>query len=280
VLVVISHYNVWETEQLIALLDQIANIPAGYPFRLRIVVNQARPQPLQLPGRHSGIEVLYRENTGFNIGAWEHGWRTGPPFDIYLFLQEECRIARPNWLLPYVRQVQNGKIGLLGEQIGWDSTWRFLQDYSGNYCQSWGTLVDGRRVDMASYYMDFLERNGIPRGSKGDHLQTLILATTKPVLEAVNGFTMGTHYHEAVASEIAISKKVQALGLRIKQAGLLPFTYIEHAQWADTGRWRLPPLKRYRRLARACLWLITPDLIKERFDYVMMALGKCYRNPS
>jgi hypothetical protein len=39
-----------------------------------------------------------RENTGFNIGAWDYGWRHLPPYDYYLFLQDDCFIVRPLWL--------------------------------------------------------------------------------------------------------------------------------------------------------------------------------------
>jgi hypothetical protein len=277
VLIVISHYNAWETDQLIALLDQIAETPAGHPYRLRIVVNQARPKSIHLPDRHAAIETLYRENTGFNIGAWEHGWRTGPPFDIYLFLQEECRIARRNWLLPFVRQLRRDKVGLLGEQMGWNSTWQFLKDYTGPYCQSWITLDDGRRVDRATFYMNFLDQRGIPCGPKGDHLQSLVLCTTRPILEAVNGFFIGANYNEAVACEIAISKQVQAMGLRTKQVGLLPFTCIEHAQWAQNGRWHLSPLARFRKLVRAAVLSVTPGFIRERLDYMELSRGKLYK---
>ncbi len=35
-----------------------------------------------------------RENTGFNIGAWDYGWRHLPPYDYYLFLQDDCFIVR------------------------------------------------------------------------------------------------------------------------------------------------------------------------------------------
>jgi hypothetical protein len=128
--------------------------------------------------------------------------------------------------------------------------------------------------------MDFLRRHEIPCGSTGSHLQSLILCTTRSVLEAVNGFAVGGNYREAVGSEIAFSKKVQALGLRTKQVGLLPFTYIEHSQWADSGRWRLPPLKRYRRLASSWLRSMSPLLIKDQLDYLMMALGRSYRPSS
>jgi hypothetical protein len=107
----------------------------------------------------------------------------------------------------------------------------------------------------------------------------LVLCTTRAVLEAVNGFCIGRSYHEAVASEIAISKKVQALGLTIKQIGPLPFTYIEHPQWAQSGRWHLSPLARYRKLVRAGVLAVTPEFLREQLDYLMLRLGKCYRPP-
>jgi hypothetical protein len=49
VLVVVSHYNAWPTDQLFSLLDQISNVRSGCPFGVRIVVNQARPVRLNLP---------------------------------------------------------------------------------------------------------------------------------------------------------------------------------------------------------------------------------------
>ena len=49
VLVVISHYNAWSSDQLIALLDQMWSVPAGYPFQARIVANRAEPHDLALP---------------------------------------------------------------------------------------------------------------------------------------------------------------------------------------------------------------------------------------
>ena len=84
-LVVVSHYNAWPTDQLVALLDQIKAIPAGCPFDCRVVVNQAKPGPLELPPRHADVGVLYRENIGYNIGAWDHGWRVGPPPRVVSF---------------------------------------------------------------------------------------------------------------------------------------------------------------------------------------------------
>ncbi|AVQ70572.1 hypothetical protein B5D77_03705 [Microcystis sp. MC19] len=35
------------------------------------------------------VKYLIRENTGFNIGAWDYGWRHFPPYDYYLGLAEK-----------------------------------------------------------------------------------------------------------------------------------------------------------------------------------------------
>jgi len=67
-LVVISHYNAWPTDHLFKLLDEIHAVPAGHPFRCRVVVNQAEDKRLDLPSRYADVEVLYRENLGYNIG--------------------------------------------------------------------------------------------------------------------------------------------------------------------------------------------------------------------
>ncbi len=277
VLVVISHYNAWETHDLVALLDQLTNTPAGHPFSVRVVVNQEMPRRLELPERHSAVEVLYRPNTGYNIGAWEHGWRAGPAFDTYLFLQDECRIVALNWLKPFVKKLQKPDVGLVGELANWDSSWNYLQAYCGDYCQHWKVWPDGSRSDLATYYLSVLDGKGIPRGDSGYHLQSLMLCTTRAVLERVNGFDIGADYEEAVASEIAISKKVQAISLRTVQVGLLPFTYVEHSQWADRGRWRMSRSTRYRKTLRAWLWRVLPPSVKDRFDWWMMASGRAYR---
>ncbi len=98
--VVISHYNAWPTDQLVKLLDQIQAIPAGYPFALRIVVNQARDGRLRAARAARGdpeIHVprerrLQHRRLGPRLAARPRG------LTDYLFLQEECAIQRPGGL--------------------------------------------------------------------------------------------------------------------------------------------------------------------------------------
>ena len=72
---------------------------------------------------------------------------------------------------------------------------------------------------------------GVSPLSDYGHLQSLIWATRRDVLERIGGFQIGASYGEAVASEIATSKKVEMLGLQVRQVAFLPFTYIVHPQW-------------------------------------------------
>jgi hypothetical protein len=62
-------------------------------------------------------------------------------------------------------------------------------------------------------------------------LRSLILACPRSLLVAIDGFPLGLTYRDAVAAEVGISQKALAAGFRIRQAGLLPFSYVIHPQW-------------------------------------------------
>ena len=197
---------------------------------MRVVVNQddpARPLPA-LPG---GVEVVARPNQGFNIGAWEHGWRTAPPHAGYLFVQDECTIRRAPWLQPFVAAVTGG-VGLVGERLNpaWSLTWEELEArFEGHTLPDhW---VDGRPAERMACYRHFFATRGIAIGMRGDHLQTLVLYVPRHVLVAIDGFPIGRDKGEAVAAEIAISKKVEAAGFEVREVGPEPFWHVAHPQW-------------------------------------------------
>ncbi len=50
-----------------------------------------------------------------------------------------------------------------------------------------------------------LVERGIPLGPTGDHLQRLVLATRRDILEAIGGFLVGRSKGDAIACELAIS---------------------------------------------------------------------------
>jgi GT2 family glycosyltransferase/tetratricopeptide (TPR) repeat protein/2-polyprenyl-3-methyl-5-hydroxy-6-metoxy-1,4-benzoquinol methylase len=231
-LVVISHYDARSPDRLLALLDSMSSKPAGWTYAVRVVVNQETRKPLELPDRHRPVEVFYRENAGFNIGAWDFGWRADPAFDAYLFLQDECRVVREDWAGAFVRKAAEANVGLVGECLSplWDAPWAELAErFRGQRLPD--HFVDGQPADRLACYQHFFARQGIPTGARGDHLQSLVLFARREVLEAIKGFPDSKNHGEAIAAEIAISKKVQALGLTIAEVGPEPFFYIEHPQW-------------------------------------------------
>ena len=244
-LIVVSHYNAWPTDNLIALLDQIAQVPAGHPFRCRVVVNQAEPKPLELPPRHADVEVLYRENTGYNIGAWNLGWRADPAADFYLFLQEECKILRPDWLKAFVDLLVKPEVGLVGESHFWSGySWARADYYWRNIRLSRGRDQEGR-VPLMIAVRDVLIERQIPFGKNAGHLQSLVLAARRDVLEAIDGFMIGRSYADAIGTEVAISKQVEALGFQVRQVGIGAFRYIIHPQWQHLASGIRPILFRW-----------------------------------
>ena len=273
VLVVISHYNAWPTDHLVALLDQIESVPAGHPFHVRIVVNQAEAKPCELPSRHAGVEILYRANTGYNIGAWDYGWRQAPRFDEYLFLQEECTIQRAGWLRACVRAVGRRGVGLVGESrvlggLSWDETASFrswvVEDPDGiNPPEEW-----------ARFTRRYLERNQIDPTRSPAHLQALILYARRETLEAIDGFRIDHRKDDAIGCEVAISKCVEAVGLGTIQLRRRPFQYILHPQWTyireETAglRWAI-----HSALQRSAERVLSPQ-IRQRLRHAVQALTR------
>lgn len=239
-LVVISYWDGRPTDDLDALLEALTRRPAGAPFRVRVVVNRThRNGPLLPSGRHVAVEVLERENVGFNIGAWDHGWRTPPVFSSYLFLQDECRVRRDGWLAPFRERLTDPAVGLLGERLNppWNRPWsEIAQRFDGHVLPD--HFVEGRPAERMPTYHHFFRRHDVVLGEKGDHLQSLVLAARRDVLEAIDGFPIGRNYGEAIAAEIAISKRVQALSLGIAEVGPKPFFCFEHPQWSAREKTR------------------------------------------
>ena len=229
-LVVISHYNAWPADQLVALLDQAASVPAGANFALCVVVNQAEPTELVLPERQRHVPVLHRANTGYNIGAWDHGWRANPGHDCYLFLQEECRIVRPGWVAAHRRLAMMPAIGLVGEAMQWAGrSWKRLRwEYRDAMFEH--PLAEGP-VPYPVGIQAGLRDAGLAEGRTGAHLQSLVLCARRTVLEAIDGFPIGATYGEAVVAEVTISKRVEALGLKVREVGPGSFRYVLHPQW-------------------------------------------------
>ncbi len=232
--VVIAHWDARPLDDLVRLLDQLTSTSAGGEFEVLVVVNQTRGgPPPALPPRHAGVRVLVRENTGMNIGAWEAGWRLPPARPAYLFLQDECQLVRPGWLAAFSRRGAERGVGLVGERMNpaWDAPWPELEvRFAGHRLPD--HHVGGRPAERLAAYRDAWSRWGVPLGGRGDHLQSLVLFARHDVLARIGGLPVGRDKGEAIAAEVAISKRVQAAGLALRLVGDRPFAYFSHPQWA------------------------------------------------
>lgn len=232
--VVISYYDQRDPRELVRLLRSMRKFKAGADYEILIVVNSTGKEPLNqrsLPLRDR-ITIISQPNHGYNIGAWEAGWRYTDA-DSLLFLQQECSIRRAGWLQAFLEKSQDPSLGLLGESrnSAWAVPWQNLSTYERFY-EMPEHEIDGVAVgDRVKCYLHHLNAWGIDPGYTADHLQSLVLFARRKVLEAIDGFPVGKNYGEAIASEIGISRKVVAAGFRLEQVGPQAFTWIRHPQW-------------------------------------------------
>lgn len=232
--VVISYYDQRDPAELVRLLRSMRKFKAGADYEILIVVNSTGKEPLNqesLPLRDR-ITITLQPNHGYNIGAWETGWRQTDA-DSLLFLQQECSIRQAGWLQAFLAKSQDPSLGLLGElrNSDWAVPWQNLPTYE-RFFEMPEHEINGVAVgDRVKCYLHYLNAWGIDPGYTADHLQSLVLFTRRKVLEAVGGFPVGRNYGEAIASEIGFSRKVAAAGFRLEQVGPKPFTWIQHPQW-------------------------------------------------
>ncbi|MBR0657310.1 glycosyltransferase family A protein [Plastoroseomonas arctica] len=218
--IIISHYNLYSTLCLESLIAQIQDDFETGHAHCFVVVNFAQRKILELPGLRRPVSILYRENTGMNIGAWDHGWRAAFNYDNFIFLQEECRILRVGWLAAYLERLSDTSIGLIGESINADMSWEQFLNLPSRISKSvW------RRVHSEVLAL------GIEMGSSSRHLQSLIWGARRSVLEKIGGFPIGMTKMQCIGSEVGVSLKVQSAGLRVELVGDRPFSWISHPQW-------------------------------------------------
>ncbi len=127
-------------------------------------------------------------------------------YDYFLFLQDDCFLKKPNWVLDFEFPAGNDPgIGLLGEAIMWDRmTWAYIRKATD---RDLGRLAwpEEKPVHPLDTYQELLKKRGVPPGEVGTHLPSLILFAPRTVLEEVGGFPLiGSTYREAVACEIGI----------------------------------------------------------------------------
>ena len=99
-LVIISYWSERDIETIKKLTLQINNINSGTYFDALIVCNGQSDRVNYLLNQLNlsrKFKVVDRENSGFNIGAWDYGWRHLSNYRNFLFLQDDCIIFRKHW---------------------------------------------------------------------------------------------------------------------------------------------------------------------------------------
>jgi hypothetical protein len=230
VAVVVSTWTGHPACSLLALCESIVRHPAGADFELVLSSNGVKYSvPPELATRFS--HVFVRENTGYNIGAWEYAWRHLPTYDHFLFLQDDCLVLKTGWLSDFIRRFESmPACGLVGENLlrSWNRPWSELSDPSSP------APLDGdpaRRAARARFFREMLARWGIPEGPSARCITTVVQFTSRTILEKVNGYNLGRTYEEAAAAEFGFSRKVEAQGYRLVQLGRRRHSRIAHPQW-------------------------------------------------
>lgn len=233
-LLVISYYDRRDRDPLRRLTESLAQFNAGRDYDICVVVNRDTTGHLGLSTSTPTLAILERENTGMNIGAWDHGWRTMPKYDEYLFLQDECYVVRPGWLSAFAWKADQPGIGLVGESFNerWLQPWEDLKIAWRSHKMP-DHVIDGKPASRVEVYLNFLSRNHIPAGNDGGHLRSLVWYVKRSVLEQIGGFPIGRNYGECIAAEIGVSKRVEALGLQAVQVSNEPFCYVRHREWVQ-----------------------------------------------
>jgi hypothetical protein len=215
------------------LLISFAQFPAGGGFDVCVVVNSTSDERISIPNRDIPVVMLYRENLGMNIGAWDHGWRTHQTYADYLFLQDECYVIRGDWLAAFRRRSMEAEVGMVGESINrtWDKPWDVLQREQAGVVLS-DHPTDGKPTNRVEQYLKFLSEARIDPGKTGRHLRSLVWYFRRDVLSEVGGFPRGRNYAECIAAEIGVSKLVESRGLSVEQVDDdEPFRFIRHREW-------------------------------------------------
>jgi hypothetical protein len=234
VAVVISSWVGHPSKYLLTLRESIARHPPGAGHDLFLCANGL---DYSLPGELVPLfsEIFIRENTGYNLGAWDHAWRQLPGYDRFLFLQDDCLVKRPGWLRDFIHCFDSTPAcGLVGEHLirAWDRPWSELTEQKDRDAR------DDRASEQAAlarFYRETLARWGIPEGPTARALTAVVHFTSRSILEEVGGYNLGRNYQEAIAAEIGFSRKIEARGYSLVQIGRQRHSRIGHPQWNRQG---------------------------------------------
>jgi hypothetical protein len=225
---IISHYDLRPKVDLQNLILQLAK----FNSQIAVVINDDKFKKTNYE-KINNVFFLKRHNVGMNIGAWNKGYKYFYDYENYFFFQDECFIKDFNFFDKYLNFLSNSHYGVIGETINpkWARPWKDIIESQLNYSFE----KNGLKIDRVTYYMDQIKKWKIPLGDNATHLRALNLAFKRKTLDKINGFNIGFSKEQCIASEIAISKKVENLNLKVIQSNQKPFCYIGHKEWDQSG---------------------------------------------
>ena len=182
----------------------------------------------------NGVLRIIRPNTGMNIGAWSEAVSYCTNSDYVVFLQDECRLVRPDFADVYRALLSEPGIGMIGESINpkWDCEWSQIASSNLNYLINFS---NNQAISRVNYYRECMARWKINPGIYSTHLRALTWAFNKAGLQAIKNFPIGFNKEECIAAEIAVSRKIFQTGLKFKQSAPDGFTFFEHQEWRKDG---------------------------------------------
>lgn len=231
--VIISAWEGNSPELLTRLIRSMNHYKSGISFDLYLVINGSDyciPEELKKHIRQS----WFRENVGFNLGAWDYGWRKLDAYDYFLFLQDDCYVQKKNWLKTfYTRFKKINNCGMLGEHFmdRWNKSWSVLCGEKPSH----GKSISANMIDRAKRYRGFLSQWSYPLGDTAAHLTTVVLFASRQVLTCIDGFKVVKTKEEAIAVEIGTSRKVVNAGFSIHQIARQRHVFVGHPQWPTRG---------------------------------------------
>lgn len=228
VLIVISHYASRSRAHLDSLLSQLKSITNN----IVVVINDDNVINDQF-SIYCRVNCIRRNNIGMNIGAWWSGFSNFPNYRHYIFLQDECVILKNNFIDIYRSLLGNNQIGLVGESINfkWDRSWSDLSESPLNYKINDNVFL----ISRVDFYLKMFRKWGVNPGTSGIHMRSLAWGISRLTLEKMGPFPLGIDKEECIAAEIAVSKKIESLGLSVQQTSTSPFFYIKHIEWQSNG---------------------------------------------
>ncbi len=229
---IISYYKSRNKQNLYNLLKQLKI----FKSKIAVIINDDETNVLKFE-EVDNVYTLFRKNIGMNIGAWNEGYRYFSDYENYFFFQDECFIKKNIFFEKYLNLLSKKDLGLIGETVNtkWSKSWDEMQLSPMNY----KILVNEEEMLRVNFYKKQITEWGIELGYSPIHLRSLSMAIKSVNLKKINGFNIGFNKEECIASEIAISKKIMNLNLKIAQSNKEHFYYIGHKEWHNDGKRKL-----------------------------------------